>query len=310
MKLLSAADVRQAAPMADVIPAMRSAFASLSRGEVKLPQRGVLEAENGITLTMPVTDERHISVKVVTLYPGNPQRGLPLTQAMLTLMDAETGTPLALMDARVLTGLRTGAVCGLATDLLSNPEAESLAVIGAGAMARQAIEAIRLVRPIREIKIFSRSRAQTLADEVGGAACDSVREATAEADIIVCATSSRTPVIDREDVKPGAHICGIGSFTPEMAEVAPDLVRAARVIVDHRESAWAESGDLLQAGVPRDHADTELGEVVLNQKPGRTSHEEITFFKSVGNAVQDLACARLVCERAQAAGLGADFDFG
>lgn len=296
--------------MADVIAAMREAFVSLSVGQVTLPPRGVLEGEHGITLTMPVTDGRQISVKVVTLYPGNPERGLPLTQAMLLLMDAETGSPLALMDARVLTGLRTGAACGLATDLLARPDAQSLAVIGAGAMARQGIEAIRQVREIKEIRIFGRSRTQELAEEVGGSPCASAHEATADVDIILCATSSKTPVLELADIKPGAHINGVGSFTPEMAELAPDLVREARVIVDHRDSAWTEAGDLLQADIETSHADTELGEVAGGLKPGRTSEEEITFFKSVGNAVQDLATARLVYQRAEEMGLGTEFDFG
>jgi ornithine cyclodeaminase len=229
-------------------------------------------------------------------------------------LDAYTGQPLALMDGTSLTALRTGAASGLATDLLARPDSSILAVIGAGVQARTQIEAVCAVRPISEIRIYSPNRAQTLADELRGrygvriVVSPSAHEALAGADVICAATNSKTPVIHAEDVSPGTHINGVGSFTPEMQEIGANVVSRARVIVDHRESAWAEAGDLI---IPRDqgvileqHAHIEIGEVAAGLAPGRETPDQITFFKSVGNAVQDAAVAARVLQLAEERGLG------
>jgi ornithine cyclodeaminase len=218
------------------------------------------------------------------------------------------------MDGTSMTALRTGAASGLATDLLARAEASILAVIGAGAQARTQIEAVCAVRPITEIRIYSPNRAAALADELRGHysarifAAPSAHEALIGAEVICAATNSKTPVVHAEDVAPGAHINGVGSFTPEMQEIGPNVVSRARVVVDHRESAWAEAGDLI---IPRDqgiileqHAHTEIGEIAAGFAPGRETPDQITFFKSVGNAVQDAVVAARVLAVAEERGLG------
>jgi len=218
------------------------------------------------------------------------------------------------MDGRVLTALRTGAASGLATDLLAVPGASVLAVIGAGVQARTQIEAVCAVRPITEIRISSLKGAEQMAEELHGqytariVVTGSPSEASAGAQIIIAATNSKTPVVCLSALTPGAHINGIGSFTPEMQEIAADVVAAARIVVDHRASAWAEAGDLIiplrQGLITEDSVHAEIGEIAAGLKPGRRDPHEITFFKSVGNAVQDAALAQLVIAAADERGLG------
>ncbi|MFQ5341437.1 MAG: ornithine cyclodeaminase family protein, partial [Anaerolineae bacterium] len=208
---------------------------------------------------------------------------------------------------------RTGAGSGLATELLAREDAEVVAVFGAGAQARTQLEAVRTVRPIREVRIVSRTResAQQFVDEIEGVEArvlDDRSAAVRGAGIIIAATTSSTPVFDGRDVEPGTHINGIGSYTPEMQEVDATVVQRAKIVVDQREAALAEAGDLIipiRQGLVR-AADiyAELGEIVNGEKAGRTSDDEITFFKSVGNAAQDVATARWVLRAAEERGLG------
>ena len=224
--------------------------------------------------------------------------------------------PLALMEGSGLTALRTGAASGLATDLLAVPDASTLAVIGAGVQARTRIAAVCAVRPISEIRVFSLTRAESLAAELRDTldarivVAPTAQAALDGAQVIVAATTSATPVVHLRDLAPGAHVNGIGSFTPQMQEIAADVVAAARVVVDHRASAWAEAGDLIipcaQGLITKDHVYAEIGEIAAGLKPGRQDPQEITFFKSVGNAVQDAALAQRVLEAATARGLGTD----
>lgn len=321
MRLLTAEDVRAALPMQDAIAAVRSGFIALSTGNASVPIRSAIETENGVTLTMPA----HLkgapisSVKIVSVYPDNPQRNLPVVTAAVFVLDAQTGVPLALLDGTALTAIRTGAASGLATDLLARKDSTILAVIGAGAQARTQIEAVCAVRPIRQIRLYSLAHAQSLAEELREKydaeiiVAPTAREALRDADVIVAATNSKTPVVTLADVKPGAHINGIGSFTPQMQEIAADIVTSARLVVDHRESAWAEAGDLI---IPRDQGliteqdvYAEIGEIAAGLKQGRESDEEITFFKSVGNAVQDAAAAQHVLSQAEARGIGSVVNF-
>jgi ornithine cyclodeaminase len=254
------------------------------------------------------------TVKVVSVYPGNPARGLPTINARVLVLDAQTGKLLALIDGTSLTALRTGAASGLATQLLARDDAQILGVIGAGAQARTQIEAVCVVRPISEIRVYSPNHAPFMVDELRGKYSARIveapggHEALAGADVIVAATNSKTPVVHNEDIAPGVHINGVGSFTPEMQEIGPNVVSRARVIVDHRESVWAEAGDLI---IPRDqgiileqHAQIEIGEVAAGLAPGRETADQITFFKSVGNAVQDAAVASRVLQVAEERGLG------
>lgn len=288
---------------------MREAFGQLSAGLARVPVRLRLEAESGVTLFMPAYLDRtqDLGAKIVSFYPNNPQRGLPAISAVVLVLDSQTGFPTALMEAGYLTALRTGAASGLATDLLARRDASVVTIFGAGAQAPTQIEAVRAVRPIREVRIVARRResADRLAKQIEGVdvrILDDRSAALAGADIVIAATTSSTPVFDGHDVEPGTHINGIGSYTPEMQEVDATVVQRARIVVDSREAALKEAGDLIipieQGLIRTEDVDTELGEIVNGTKAGRTSDSEITFFKSVGVAVQDVAVARRVLQAA------------
>lgn len=320
MRILTANDVRAAITMREVIDAVREGFIQLSAGRAKAPVRGVIPVNNGMTLTMPAYLEGSpiSTVKIVSVYADNPRKNLPTVVAKVLALDANTGVPVALMDGTVLTALRTGAASGLATELLARPDSSVLAVMGAGAQARTQVEAICTVRPIREIRIFSLMGAEKMAEELREkyalkvVVAGSETDALDGADVVAAATNSKTPVVHGEVLKPGAHVNGVGSFTPEMQEIHESVVTRAKVVVDHRESAWAEAGDLI---IPRDRGVfqesdvyAEIGEIAAGSRPGRTSETEITFFKSVGNAVQDAATARRIVEVAQARGIGTEIE--
>lgn len=308
MRILTADDVRAAVTMPAAIEAVRAGFIALSAGRAIAPVRGVMETPNGTTLTMPayITGDAASVMKLVNIFPGNRAHGLPTIHALVLVTSAETGAPLLLMDGGAVTAIRTGAGSGVATDLLARPDAAVLGVIGTGAQARTQIAAVCAVRPIREIRLYSRTRPDALADAIRDEYAATVtvapsREAALDgADVVVAATNSSTPVVYLADLAPGTHINGVGSFKPTMQEVAADVVTAAnvKVVVDHRESAWEEAGDLI---IPRDagqfrEADVyaEIGEVAAGTVAGRETPDEITFFKSVGNAVQDAVMARVV----------------
>ena len=317
---LSADDVRRALPMREAIEAMREAFAQLARGEVTLPARARLDApaEHGLALVMPCHSaaQKLFSVKFITLFDNNAQRGLPLIQSTVLLSDGTTGVPLAVMDGASLTALRTGAASGLATELLARPEAASVAIIGSGVQARTQLEAVACVRPVRHAWVcdcnaesagrFAGEMQQRLGIVVERVASPSA--ALAGADIVCTATTSSTPVFADRDIRPGTHINAIGVFHPDKAEIPAATVCRARVVVDHRGSAHDEAGDLLmplRAGlINEEHFSTELGQLVLGQRPARTSADEITFFKSVGVAIQDLCAAARALANAQRLGLG------
>lgn len=314
MRILTAEDVRSALPMIDAIEAMRTAFIALSTGQATVPLRASLPTPDGVTLLMPayVAGEPVSVVKLVSVYPGNPARGLSTINGVILVFNAETGEAIALMDGGALTAIRTGAGSGLATDLLARDNAMTLGVIGSGVQARTQIEAVCAVRPIAQIRIYSPNRAQVLVDELRDhssaivTAVGSASEAVRGADIVITATNSRADVFDDADLAPGVHINAVGSFTPQMREVPQATVARARIVGDHRESIWAEAGELIaarDAGLITDiHA--ELGEVAAGLKSGRENADEVTFFKSVGNAVQDAIAASRVLQQASAYSLG------
>lgn len=324
MLILRATDVPRALPMAEAIEAVKRAYRALSAGEVEMPLRLSLPVapHEGVSLFMPAyvhtPHEEALAVKVVSVFPHNEKRGLPLIHAAVLVLEVRTGRPLALLEGSTLTAIRTGAASGVATEVLARPESRVLAVFGAGAQSRTQIEAVCTVRPIERVWLFAphREHAEALAAEVAGQGpvptdvrvAASPREAVAEADIICTATTSHTPVFADADLKPGVHINGIGSYTPDMAEVPPETVARALVVVDSRQAALAEAGDLIQplrAGrITEAHIHAELGEILLGRKPGRTSPEQITFFKSVGVAVQDALTARVALRNALEQGLG------
>ena len=309
--------------MKQAIALMRPAFIALSEGRAVVPVRlrVPMPEHEAAALFMPayLPDLTQIGLKVVTVNPHNTERGLPFIHALVMVTDAATGRPLAVMDGEYLTALRTGAGAGLATDLLARPDADVAALFGAGVQARTQLEAVCAVRPIRRAYVFNRSRenAEAFAEAMSTSLNLDVQvtddpAALRKADIICTATTSLAPVFAHAHLKPGVHINGIGSYRPDMAEIPPQTVAAAKVVVDHRPACLAEAGDLLQplaqGLITETHIHAELGEVAGGHQTGRTSDDEITFFKSVGNAVQDLATASHVVAVAEANNLGVEVE--
>ncbi len=324
MLILSAADVRALVPMEEAIRLMGVAFAELSAGRAQSPLRTPLHNEQlgGVTLFMPaaVPALGGLGMKIVSVFPTNRERDLPTIMAIVGVIVAETGKPLAILDGTFLTALRTGAVSGKATELLAREDSRTLLCIGAGAQAFTQVWAVVTARPgIERILISSRTRARAEGlverlraelPDIGARAtvADDLRAATREADIVCTATNATEPLFDDADLRPGAHINAVGAYTPAMQEVPPATVARAYVVVDEVKAALAEAGDLvkpLEAGlIDHAHLETELGQIASGDRPGRTSPEQITVFKSVGNAVQDIAVARFAVERAEATGRG------
>ncbi|RMF83455.1 MAG: ornithine cyclodeaminase family protein [Nitrospinota bacterium] len=322
LRILTSSDIVQALPMAQAIEGMKQAYAQLSTGQVSMPLRSRIEipACDGVTLFMPVhvTGSNDLAVKVVSVFGQNPRRNLPLLHAVVLALDAETGQPVALLEGNTLTAIRTGAGSGAATDLLARPDAAVVAILGSGTQARTQLEAVCTVRSIRSVRVYSPNPAhvEAFVREMAGKGpipqdvrgVSTPQEAVQGADIICTATNSATPVFEGRYLKAGAHINAIGSYTTEMQEVDAETVRRALVVVDARESVLAEAGDLvipLQRGeITLEHIHAELGEIIAGHKPGRTSPEQITYFKSCGVAVQDAVAARIALERATAACLG------
>ncbi len=308
-RFYSSADIPRALTMAEAIRAVREAFIQLSTGQALVPARTSLEIPELRTtaLVMPayLPKTKRLGLKLISLCEDNPSKGLPLAQALTILMDAETGTPLAVLDASYLTAVRTGAASGVATDALARADSRVAAVFGAGVQGRTQLEAVAAVRALEKALIYdvdSRAAAR-FADEMGPKLSLRIEPAVSpralrEADIVCTATTSAAPVFDDADLKPGAHINAVGSYKPHVRELPPETVVRARVFVDHRASALEEAGDLigpLRAGlIPETHILAEIGAVLAGLAPGRLYDDEITLFKSVGNAVQDLAVAGLV----------------
>jgi len=315
IRILSAADVRAAIDMPAAIDVMRDAFRSLADGSAEAPLRLALETDHGVSLFMPahLSASGSLGAKVVSVNAGNADRGLPVIHAVVLGLEPETGRPRALLDGTWLTALRTGAIGGLAADLLARADANTVALFGAGVQARTQLEAVRCVRPVTDVRVISptgKSADELVATLHGVSArrVDDPDEAVEGADIIIAATNSATPVFDGAKVEPGTHVTGVGSFTTEMREVDAVLVQRARVIVDEREAVLAEAGDIvgpIEDGVVDETViAAEIGEILLGRARGRTSREEITFFKSVGNAVQDIAVAARVLSVAESDDLG------
>jgi alanine dehydrogenase len=323
IRILSQADVRRAVSMAEAIEIVQEAFIQLSAGEAVVPLRTPVDVAkyDGVVLYMPayLTRTEALGVKIVSVFPRNVQQGRKTINAVVVINDAMTGEPRAILDGSYLTALRTGAVSGVATRLLSRPDAQTVAVFGAGVQGRTQLEAVCEVRDIRRAWVFDvvPQAAERFADEMrrrGGRipadirVAQSAAEAACEADIVCTATTSRSPVVPDQALKSGAHINSIGSFTLEMREVEAATVKRSRIVVDSLVAAWAEAGDLIiakQEGLisERDiHA--ELGEVAAGRKPGRESEDQITFFKAVGVAVQDVSVAQLVLQKAESLALG------
>ncbi len=312
--ILSAEIIRQSLSMHDCIEGMKRAYHALSMGDADVPLRTRLELPSGTALFMPAHVAGDFAIKIVNIFPDQN----PMISATVLVMDAQTGKTLALLDGEVLTAIRTGAGGGASADLLANPNSRSVAIIGSGVQARAGLEAVCAVREIEEVRVFSRNRAnaELFAADMAGhgmipnnvTAVENVAQAVENADIVYCATTSTVPVFDGNLLKKGAHVIGVGSYTPQMQEVDAATVRNALVVVDSRESVLAEAGDLLvpiaDGLISADHIHAELGDIIAGTKVGRTSKEQITFFKSVGVAAQDAVAASIALANARALGLG------
>jgi len=312
IRILTGDDVRAALPMPKAIDIMKSAFGQLSAGKATVPLRTRISSDKGVTLLMSayLHSSQDLGIKIVSIYKDNPSLGLPTTTASVIVLDPQTGIPRALIEGDALTAIRTGATGGLAAELLARRNATKIALFGAGVQGRAQLQGVMAVASITEVNLFdlSLSAAQKLADEITTwknaptvNLGSNPRQAIQDADIIITATTSSTPLFNGNDLKPGTHITGVGSFTPEMQEVDEVTVHRARVVVDSREACLSEAGDII---IPGATIDAELGEIINGLKPGRQSDQEITFFKTVGVAVEDAAAASAVLTEAEKDGLG------
>ena len=285
--------VRKHLRMADLIPAMDKALIDFSAGKVTQPVRSVISvdgaAATGFLGLMPALTPDGLGLKAVTFYPSNAERGIPTHMATIFLVDPETGTPLTIMDGRLITEMRTAAISAAATKLLAPPDAKVLAILGSGVQAHSHVEALRLVRRFEEIRVWSptEEHAQRFAKEIGATAM-SVEQAVRDADVIVTVTNSKTPVLKGAWLRPGCHLNAIGACRPDWREL-DDEAMSNVVFVDSREGALKESGDVILSGAK---IYAELGEALAGKVPSRAN--ETTIFKSLGMAVEDIAAAVLV----------------
>ena len=291
--ILDEGAVRDLLRMEDLIPVMASALADLSSGKVVQPMRVMVPIADhaGFLGLMPAYGGA-LGAKLVTFYPNN--QGVPTHHAVIVLFRPETGEPLVTMDGRLITEMRTAAVSAVATKCLARPEASVLGILGAGVQARSHLEALRLVRTFREIRVWSPRNARAFAKQFGIRAAASAAEAVRGADVVVVATTSQTPVLLGEWLSAGTHVNAVGAPRPTWRELDDAVLRAARIYVESREAATRESGDVIAAG----RVDAEIGEVVTGAKRGRESAGEVTLFKSVGVAIEDVATADLVYRKA------------
>jgi ornithine cyclodeaminase/alanine dehydrogenase-like protein (mu-crystallin family) len=316
IRILTAADIRSALSMDEAIDAVARAYGQLSAGKATMPLRSRFHTDKGVTLIMPahLHESGDFAVKIVSVYPDNPKLGLPTVAATVLALDPQTGMPLALMEGDSLTALRTGAAGGVAARYLARADAATVALFGAGVQARSQLRAAMAVRNIERVLIVDpfENAARQLADDISGwtdapeaLLAESAQAAVSRADIVLAATTTTTPLFDGHDLKPGTHITGVGSFTPDMQEIDAATIGRARVVVDQRDAAMAEAGDII---IGRATIDAEIGEIVNGDRPGRQNDREITFFKSVGLAVQDAVTAAAVLKAAEQKGLGTVID--
>lgn len=306
--------------MEGCIDAMEQALAALARGEVDMPLRSVFSPQGEDTLIGLMPAHRGgsaplYSLKTVCVFPENPARGLDAHQGTVTLFDGETGEVRALMNASAVTAIRTAAVSAVATRLLARANATTLGILGSGVQAGSHVKAMRAVREIERVLVYSptAAHAEAFASEHDAEIAASPEEAVADADVVVTATSSPVQVLERAWLKEGAHVNAVGGRPPQMTELDTATIAESTFFVDRRESADAEAGDYRRAldeeAIGPDHIRAELGEVVIGAKRGRTSEGELTVFRSLGLAVEDLAAAEYVVARAREAGAGTAVEF-
>ncbi|MEP6570594.1 MAG: ornithine cyclodeaminase family protein [Acidobacteriota bacterium] len=314
--ILSHDEIVKLLPMKECIAVMREALSALAVGEVHQPLRTIIRPPGaagamGLMPSYIAGDSPAFCLKAICVFPGNPAKGKDSHQGAVLLFSAETGELLAMMNASAITAIRTAAVSGVATDLLAREDACKLALVGSGVQARSHLAAISEARLIKHCRIVSRQleNAQRFAEEMKRdfsfplEPVATMAEALAGADLIVTATNAREPIVKREWISPGAHLNVVGSSTPKSREVDSETMAAASLFVDRRESTLNEAGDYLfaaaEGAIGPEHIRAELGEVLQGYKPGRTSAEEITLFKSLGLAVEDLAAANYLYKKAR-----------
>ena len=321
MLVLSRRDVEAALDPDRLVDAVAAAMADMSAGRGSFPNRTAADVAEvgGALIAMPayLAGAGALAAKLVAMFPGNAALGLPTHKAIVAVFDPATGAPEAVMDGEVVTAMRTAACSALSAKLLAREDASVLAVLGTGVQARAHAEAVRRVRPVREVRIAGRDpdRVRALAGELGAVAAESYADAIAGADIVCACTHSPEPVVRGAWLDPGTHVTSVG-FNPEGREVDADAVARALVVVESRAAALAPypsgSNDLVWAirdgAVGEDHVHAEIGELVSGTRPGRTSPDQITLYKSVGVAAQDAAAAALALETARARGLGAEIE--
>jgi alanine dehydrogenase len=331
MRGLRATEIRELVPMRQAIEMMKTVFAASSRGEVISPLRTPVDMPDGsgVVLFMPAfvpassDAPAATGAKIVSVFGGNRALGLPTINAIVIVVDPATGVPLGFLEGASVTALRTGAVSGAATDLLARPDARTLAVIGAGAQGVTQAVAVAAVRDVADIWVVDRFEetlesfrerlsvwAPELVDRVR--TTTDAREAVAQADVICTATTATSPVFEDDWLRPGTHINAVGAYTPTMQEIPDATIARAYLVVDEVEAALHEAGDLIQAiergAIQRSDVVTELGQVVSGSARRRQSDDEITFFKTVGNAIQDMIVAGAALQAAEKAGIGQQLD--
>ena len=338
--ILTHSEVEQLLPMSECIAVMGAALAALARGEADQPLRTIFKPDRvkGVMAMMPAflsagtsaamltrgllpSDSPMFGLKAICVFPGNAARGLDAHQGGVMLFDGTTGVPLALVNASAITAIRTAAVSALATSVLAREDAAELAIIGAGVQARTHLSAMACVRPIKRARIVGGrfESAQKFAKEMQPQfpfpvePVETAEASVRDADLIVTATTAREPVVQRDWISPGAHINAIGTFSPNAREIDTATMAAATLFCDARESVLNEAGDYLLAAqegaIGPDHIRAELGEVLIKTRPGRTSRDEITLFKSLGLAIEDLAAAAHVYRKAEAETAGTWVEF-
>ena len=326
VRILDQSQVTSLLPMGECITVMESALTALAAGRAMLPLRTVLKLPEGRgyfgVMPASLATPAALGLKAIAVFPGNDGTDLDSHQGLVILFSPETGAPRAILDASSITAIRTAAVSGAATRAMALPGAGDLAILGSGVQARSHLEAMAAVRPLRRVRAWSRDQGR-LAEFVRWSAaslrieiapCSTPRDAVQGADIICTTTAASQPIVESAWVAPGTHINAVGSSIPTSRELDTATVARARLVVDRRESALAEAGDFLiprkEGAITDAHIQAELGEVISGKVPGRTSPAEVTLFKSLGLAIEDLAAATHVLAKAEAAGIGLLTDTG
>ena len=315
IRLITRAQIIQLLPMRRAIELMRDGFRALAEERVMMPPRQRIVTADGDMLLKPAClPGEGLCVKLVMTYPGNPKKGLPLVQGLVMVFDDITGCPQAVMEAGGLTAIRTGAGGGLAIDLLARKDSHTVALIGAGVQARTQLLAAMEVRPINRVFLYdldaNAARRVEAEIEAEGKEVEIIQVANpddgvAEADIVITATTSPVPTFSGSALRPGTHINAVGAYQVDRREVDEEAMRRSYVVVDGREAAGVEAGELAIPGI---EADAELGEIITGEKPGRVDDQQITLFKSVGIAVQDAVSASFVLAEAERLDLGTEVD--